>query len=199
MQLILLRHAATRGNLEHRFIGVTDAPIAPESRASALQTAPTLPPVEHIYLSPLLRCRQTADLVWSGISSTVISELRETDFGPFEGKNHEELQNAPLYHTWLQNPLEVPLAESFEACGIRASRALAELISDATKRGFHKVGVVSHGGTLMAMLSLHGIPREDYYSRIMPNCAGFALTVEENPLRLFDPQPVGAWGPLSSL
>ena len=30
MELILIRHATTQGNLEHRFIGITDIPILPQ-------------------------------------------------------------------------------------------------------------------------------------------------------------------------
>ena len=59
MELILIRHGTTPGNLEHRFIGVTDHPLAPQGEALARETAPKLPPVEHVYRSPLLRCEQT--------------------------------------------------------------------------------------------------------------------------------------------
>ena len=49
----------------------------------------------------MLRCAQTADLLWPGGAQRVIAQLRETDFGPFEGKNHRELEQDPLYRRWL--------------------------------------------------------------------------------------------------
>ena len=95
MELILIRHGTTQGNLEKRFVGTLDMPLAPQGEELARKVGPTLPRVEHIYRSPLTRCRQTAELLWPGTEMTVIDELRESDFGPFEGKNHEELKDDP--------------------------------------------------------------------------------------------------------
>ena len=60
MELILIRHGTTQGNKERRFIGVLDVPLAPEGEELARRVAPTLPAVDHVYRSPLLRCEQTA-------------------------------------------------------------------------------------------------------------------------------------------
>ena len=91
MELILVRHGTTRGNVEHFFVGRLDLPLLPEGEELARRVAPTLPAVEHIYRSPLLRCRQTAQLLWPGVETTVVEELRETDFGPSEGRREAEL------------------------------------------------------------------------------------------------------------
>ena len=74
MELILIRHGTTQGNLEKRFIGTLDVPLAPQGEELARQVGPTLPRVEHIYRSPLMRCRQTAQLLWPGVAMTVRSE-----------------------------------------------------------------------------------------------------------------------------
>ena len=63
MEVILVRHGITEGNKEKRFVGRLDVPLAPEGEAMARETAPLMPPVEHLYVSPMLRCRQTADLL----------------------------------------------------------------------------------------------------------------------------------------
>ncbi len=95
MELILMRHGTTQGNLERRFIGTLDVPLLPQGEELARRVGATLPAVEHIYRSPLQRCRRTAELLWPGVEMTVVDELRESDFGPFEGKNHEELKDDP--------------------------------------------------------------------------------------------------------
>ena len=89
MELILVRHGTTQGNKEKRFIGTLDVPLAPEGEELARRVGLHLPRVEHLYRSPIQRCRQTAELLWPGVEQTVVPGLRETDFGPFEGKNHE--------------------------------------------------------------------------------------------------------------
>ena len=186
MELILLRHGTTQGNLERRFIGVTDLPLIPEGEALARKVSPTLPRIERLYVSPLLRCRQTAALLWPGMEQAIIPQLRETDFGPFEGKNHEELKDDPFYQSWLNAPdfSAVPVGESPEACATRLAEGVRRVVEDAALHGYERVGVVTHGGSLMGIMSQFGRPERDYYGWIRPNCGGFRVQVEENPLTL---------------
>ena len=181
MRLVLIRHGVTKENLERRFLGVTDVPLAPEGERQAQEKAEKLPAVEHIYVSPLMRCRQTASLLWPEKEQTVIPALRETDFGPFEGKTHEELKDNPLYNQWISDPDDpsiAPQVENVMDCALRATRGLEMLVSHALARGYQTVGVVSHGGTLMSMLTRHGLPERDYYSWKMENCGGYLVNVE---------------------
>lgn len=187
MELILIRHGTTPGNLEHRFIGVTDHPLAPEGEALARETAPKLPPVEHVYRSPLLRCEQTAAILWPGVAETVIPELRETDFGCFEGKNHEELKDDPVYIQYLSGGdyAKLPVGESAEEAAARAFEGLKKLVADAKERGLRRAGVVVHAGTIMGLLWTCGVPaRPGYYDWMCGNCGGFRVAVRERPLAL---------------
>lgn len=181
MKLVLLRHGVTKENLERRFLGVTDVPLAPEGEEQAKEKSGKLPRVEHIYVSPLMRCRQTAALFWPEAEQTVIPPLRETDFGPFEGKTHEELKDNPLYNQWISDPDDpsiVPQVENVMECALRSTRGLATLVSHALSHGYQMVGVVSHGGTLMSMLARHCVPERDYYSWKMDNCGGYLVELE---------------------
>ena len=189
MELILIRHGTTQGNLEKRFIGMLDVPLAPQGEELARRVSPTLPRVEHIYRSPLLRCRQTAQLLWPDTEMTVIQGLRETDFGPFEGKNHQELKDDPLYQAWIGqgdrlNFAAMPVGETAEQVVDRVSAALAELVKDAAAHGYERVGVVSHGGALMGLLSKYGRPERDYYDWMCPNCGGFRMALDPDTLEL---------------
>ena len=189
MELILIRHGTTQGNLEKRFIGTLDVPLAPQGEELARKVGPTLPRVEHIYRSPLMRCRQTAQLLWPGVEMTVIDELRETDFGPFEGKNHEELKDDPLYQAWIGqgdrlNFAAMPVGETAEQVVDRVSIGLEKLVKDADAHGFARVGVVSHGGALMSLLTKYGRPERAYYGWMCPNCGGFRAELNPDTLEL---------------
>ena len=190
MELILIRHGTTQGNLEKRFVGTLDIPLAPQGIELAKRVGPTLPRVEHIYRSPLMRCRQTAELLWPGTEMTVIDELRESDFGPFEGKNHEELKDDPLYQAWIGqshghlNFAAMPVGESAEQVVDRVSIGLEKLAADAMAHGYGRVGVVSHGGALMGLLSKYGRPKRDYYGWMCPNCGGFRMALNPDTLEL---------------
>lgn len=187
MELILIRHGTTPGNLEHRFIGVTDHPLAPEGETLAREAAKKLPPVEHIYRSPLLRCKQTAEILWPGVAETVIPELRETDFGPFEGKNHEELKDDPLYIAYITggDVSRIPVGESTEEASARTFEGLKKVVAGAKSKGVKCAGVVVHAGTIMNLLWKCGLPeRAGYYDWMCGNCGGYRVKVREEPLAL---------------
>ena len=189
MELILIRHGTTQGNLEKRFIGTLDVPLLPQGEELARRVGPTLPRVEHIYRSPLRRCLRTAELLWPGVPMTVVDELRESDFGPFEGKNHEELKDDPLYQAWIgmgEHPdfANMPVGESAQQVTDRVSRGLEKVAADAAARGCARVGVVSHGGALMSLLTKYGRPERAYYGWMCPNCGGFRAALNPDTLEL---------------
>lgn len=178
MQVILIRHGACKENLERRFVGVTDSPLASEGEAQVIKLSRMMPETDHLYVSPLLRCRQTAAILWPDTPQTTITELRETNFGPFEGKTHEELVNDELYKRWISNPDApgiVPQVEDIVQCQRRATKALEILLEDGRKHQYETVGVVTHGGTIMSMLASHGSRKTDYYRMQVENCGGFIV------------------------
>ena len=135
MTIYLIRHGQTRGNLERRWTGTTDEPLAPEGVALARRSAGTgefLP--RRVWSSPLLRCRETAALLWPEVEAVAVPALRETGFGPFENKNHQELAGDPLYEEWtrsggtapvpgLEPPME-PAPARWVLIGVSAALAL---------------------------------------------------------------------------
>ena len=93
----MFRHFATAGNLEKRYIGTTDEPILPVSSVSGV------PEVEIVLASPLLRCRETAGLLYPRLDPVLIEGFRECDFGAFEGKNYRELTGDQDYQAWIDS------------------------------------------------------------------------------------------------
>ena len=196
MELILVRHGTTRGNVEHFFVGRLDLPLLPEGEELARRVAPTLPAVEHIYRSPMLRCRQTAQLLWPGVETTVVEELRETDFGPYEGRREAELADDPLYRAWADRPggpnfAASPLGETEEQVAVRVTEGLRKVSEDARRRGLDRAAVVTHGGTLMGLLTQYGRPERPYGAWFCPNCGGYRAELSAAPLALNILGPVG--------
>ncbi|MGN0968825.1 MAG: histidine phosphatase family protein [Oscillospiraceae bacterium] len=186
MELILVRHGITQGNLERRFIGVTDQPLTPEGEALAARRAEVIPAVEHVFVSPLRRCLRTAEILWPQTPRTVLPGLRETDFGRFECKCHEDLLDDRDYLAWLDSGGAADLAgtETREQCVLRVERALRDVINACKANQLNKVGVATHGGTIMNLLWKFGRPEREYYDWLTPNCGGWVVSVEENGLAL---------------
>ena len=104
MELLLIRHAPTPGNLEKRYIGRTDEPIMQPLPVPI----PSYPQVERVYISPMLRCRQTAQLLFGGCKPLILEDLRECDFGAFEGKKYAQLCGDSRYRAWIAGELDAP-------------------------------------------------------------------------------------------
>lgn len=186
MELILVRHGMTQGNLERRFIGVTDQPLTPEGEEQAVRRAEVIPAVEHVFVSPLRRCLRTAEILWPQTEYTVLPGLRETDFGRFEGKCHADLADDPDYLAWLRSGGTKDLfgTETQEQCIRRAEQALRSILAVCTEKRYTRVGVATHGGTIMNLLWKFGRPEREYYDWMVPNCGGWIVSVHERDLTL---------------
>ena len=115
LKLILIRHGETQGNKLKRYIGKrTDEPLCPEAGNMLAQLA--YPEVQAVYASPMIRCTQTAGILFPGKKLNIIDELAECDFGEFENKNYQELDGNEHYQSWIDSGglLPFPGGESRE-------------------------------------------------------------------------------------
>lgn len=150
MKIILVRHGPTPGNLARRYIGRTDEPLAPGVRPGYF-----VPAADRVYVSPLLRCRQTAALLYPGVTPVEVSDLRECDFGEFENKSYDELRDNPAYRAWMDDrtgTLAPPDGEDTAAFRRRCCRAFAGIMGKCLADGVGSAAFVVHGGTIMALM-----------------------------------------------
>lgn len=100
MQLYLVRHGETEWNKQYRYYGRTDIPLNDEGRRQAEKIGDLLKDIsfDKIYSSPLLRAKQTEEMIAhrkNGMAHgerKITLELAEQDLGIFEGYTYQELQ-----------------------------------------------------------------------------------------------------------
>ena len=178
MLIVLLRHGKTAYNEQRRYQGAADVPLSQAGKA-ALQKADFEP--ETVYVTPLVRTAQTARILFPGARQIVAPELREMDFGDFEGRTYDEMKDDAAYCAWLDSGCEsaCPNGESKAAFCERVCCAFEKLANDALARGEERLVIVAHGGTQMAALSRFAEPHRDYYSWNAPPAGGFVLSADE--------------------
>ena len=174
MRLELIRHGETVLQKEHRYQGVTDAPLSPPGR-DVLHPAGALP--ERVVVTPLRRTRETAELLFPGVPQMVIPGLQEMNFGRFERKNYLEMENDPDYRTWVDGMClgRCPGGESKAEYVRRVTRAFAALLDQALEQRWKDCVIVAHGGTQMAVLERFAVGKKDYYSWQLPCGHGYRL------------------------
>ena len=192
-ELILIRHGKTAGNLLGRYIGSrTDEPLCDEGREGL--AGKQLPEVERLYVSPMKRCVETAEILWPGFDRKKmqkVTDLRECDFGDFENKNYKELSGNGDYQAWIDSngTLPFPNGESMDAFKSRCLEAFARIVEDVSgaeqewiasgKTEIFRAGIVVHGGTIMAILEQYGYPKAAYFDYQVKNGCGYRLTPVE--------------------
>ncbi|HEY8415773.1 MAG TPA: histidine phosphatase family protein [Thermaerobacter sp.] len=164
--LYLIRHAETDWNRAGMYQGHTDTDLSERGRgqvrALARRFAGT--PLDLVVSSDLRRACETAAGLVEGCRTAppleLDARLREMDFGAWEGLRLDDIRRR--YPEDLAAYRADPVdgrptgGESFRDAG---ERALAAVTEHAARPGVRRLAVVSHGGTLKALLCLLlGVP-----------------------------------------
>lgn len=163
MEALIIRHAATAGNERGAYVGSTDEPISARGKDQARAAAGRLGQaikvdLPLVYVSPLLRARQTAGLLLPNARQVLVDDLREMDFGAFEGRTSKELcdpqMGDPRYQAWVDGLClgPCPGGESRAQLVARTVAGIRRVLADAEGRGLSQAVVVAHGGTVMGAL-----------------------------------------------
>lgn len=173
MLVYLLRHGKTAWNLEGRYQGRSDIPLC-EAGKQELSPADFSP--ERVYVSPMKRAAETAQLLFPGVQPIVVPGLEEMDFGTFEGKRFRDLADDQNYRSWVEGNCTAPCpgGEGREDFSRRVCAAFERLMA----REREQLVIVAHGGTQMAILERYGRPHRDYFAWQSPNGGGFLLEAE---------------------
>lgn len=184
MQLYLVRHGTTKGNREGRYVGSTDEELTNEAVAKLhrQRDMTLLSQIERVVVSPLKRCRQTADILFPGISQFVVEDFRECDFGKFEYCNYEELNGNPAYQQFIDTfgKSGFPEGEDRETFQKRCVAGFEKMMTELealSVNGDKTIALVVHGGTIMALLDRYSDPHRDYYDWQTGNGKGFVTEV----------------------
>jgi alpha-ribazole phosphatase len=172
--IYLIRHGETFGNEEKRYVGSTDEPLSEtgirklEQRKETWQNLIT---PKTVYTSPMLRCRQTAELLFPQAELIAERDFREKDFGEFEYKNYKDLAGNSHYQKFIDSggKADFPDAEPQAVFLLRTARAFAQCIHAENSRQESSLTgdamvFVLHGGTIMSILHQYAFPHRDFFN-----------------------------------
>lgn len=175
IKLFLIRHGQTEGNKKKRYIGVTDEPLCEEGKFLLRQMK--YPASQSVYVSPMRRCVETAEILFPETRAYVIDELAECDFGDFENKNYKELTGNPDYQAWIESggTLPFPGGESREEFCRRNLLGFRKVMTDCIRRDISNAALVVHGGTIMNIMEAYAVEKQPFYQWHVENGGGYTL------------------------
>lgn len=171
MKIIFIRHGKTSGNLEKRYIGKTDESLCEIGRNELLEKK--YPDCEIVISSGMKRCTETAEIIYPGKRIIVYNDLRECDFGDFEGKNYSELSGNADYQKWIDSGGTGKFPNGEDPAGFK-KRCISAFEKAVSEYGEYSViAFVVHGGTIMSILEKYAVPKRNYYDYQIPNGDGY--------------------------
>ncbi len=157
-----MRHGETDYNARGLSQGALDINLNATGRAQAAAAGPVLAGkgITAIYSSPMLRTRETTEIVNQTLGLDVIYEpdLHEVVFGGMEGK-----PLVPWFEDWLEGRATPNGAESFAELLARVQQAMARVLQNPGP-----VLIVAHGGIFRAIRDLMGLEREGLTPNAVP-------------------------------
>ncbi len=178
--LILIRHGLTTDNLKKRYSGFKNVRLSKEGKAQAELLCQRLKDerLDVIYSSDKVRALQTSRIIFKNRKIKKIADLREINFGIFEGRSHSEIisTHAEVYSRWLQDPFKTNIPEAETLQGFKKRVLLAFKKITAVNIG-KNIAVVCHGGVISILLSV--ILRSRDFWKNIPDSASITI-IEHN-------------------
>jgi broad specificity phosphatase PhoE len=146
VNVVLIRHGETEWSRAGQHTGRTDIPLTEKGRRDAEQLVRCLSPwrFAKVLTSPLQRADETCRLAGLGHRADVRPDLREWDYGEYEGRTTPDIRKErPGWTLWSDG---VPGGETAEEVGARADLVIAEVLREEGD-----VAIFGHGHMLRVL------------------------------------------------
>ena len=169
----LLRHGLTEANDNGTYIGRTDLPLSPRGLSLLLDMKKqfTYPGAVRFFTSPLLRCRQTLEVLYPGCEPEVVEGLAECDFGEWEGRSVAQLKYDEQFQNWVSGGEDTAQFQQ------RVMSAFEQTVEQILRSGATDSVICTHGGVIMLLMTAYGLPQLPMKEWVTSDGAGFTLRI----------------------
>lgn len=197
--LYFFRHGLTKGNINAQYIGHTDLPLTTYSidELKKIKGKYHYPAVDAVFVSPLKRAIQSADIMFPENNKIVIDNFIEYNFGEFEGCTAEDLKNNESFKEWMKGDITArpPFGESNAEFVQRICEAFEKVINGCIAEGIENIAIVTHAGVIMTLLTCYGVPEAPMAHWQMDAGYGYKLRItpslwmQTNKIEVVDTSP----------
>jgi len=160
----LIRHGDVSGR-KHVARGRTDNPLSDEGWEQLQAVKKCIGRVDKIATSPLKRCRLFAESCDEPV--VVIEDMQEIDFGDWEDKSADEVEDQTLLNIFFDDPcdFQAPNGEAFEVFTKRVLAAWETWLQQ--DMGEHRI-LLAHGCVIRVILAhLLDIPSKNFWNIVI--------------------------------
>lgn len=153
--IYLVRHGESEANLNSRYCGITDVELSLKGREEAVTAGNNLKnyEIEYVYSSPLIRARNTAEIICNSNSidiNKIIIEacLIEVNFGLFENLTWDEIREQYREESdkWIHNKQKYKFPEGDSYADI--IKRISDFVDNVPDNSL----IVTHFGVMQSVL-----------------------------------------------
>ena len=181
MKIHLIRHGKTVANERRLYCGQTDLTLTDVGRSELLllKNQGIYPPNADLYFtSGLLRTEETLELLYGNVKRQSLPMLRELDFGSFELRCYEELENNPDYQAWITDKTDLVRTPGGENKKDFLERVITEYNNLANGQGSKLV--ICHGGVIACIMEFLFPDRKNFYEWQPKPGRGYTIMYSQN-------------------
>lgn len=183
LTLTLVRHGESEANVAHMLSGWMDVPLTERGRKELeeLRGSVDYPKAEILFSSPLQRCRDTAAILFPDMEPIVSDRFKEIDFRTLEGTIlHSKEEIRSYFEDWVADRPRRD-EETFTPVSRRMGVSLETTAHDCLEKGIRSATVVMHSGIMrVGVITLFGLPREDFNRMSVANGRGVVITFDDD-------------------
>ena len=177
----LIRHGDIAETKTGAYIGVTDVSLSEDGiqELKHLDQNYRYPFAPVLFSSPLKRCTETCEIIYPGSKPIIVDELSEIDFGLWEGKTADELKDNEDFNKWLSGDTNVkpPQGESSADFTRRICLMFQKIVDGLISTGNTEAVIVTHGGVIMTLLAVYGLPQAKPFERACDSGCGYSIRI----------------------
>jgi probable phosphoglycerate mutase len=185
-RIYLVRHGETAWSLSRQYTGRADIALTARGERDAVELGAHLKgrAFTQVLMSPLLRARQTANLLGFGAGAAIEPDLMEWDYGSYEGRRASEVQaERPGWDLFRDG---CPDGESLQDLAARAERVIEKI-----RMAAGDTLIVAHRDILRILMARWiGLPPVDarrfYLDTASLSIIGYQHSLEDPAIRLLN-------------
>lgn len=195
MKIYFIRHGETEWNKKRKLQGQSDIPLNEYGKELAKVTEEGLRDIDFdiVYTSPLLRAKETAEILKGDRDIKIIEDKRllELGFGVGEGKGIDQIRKQPdikLYNFLCKPEAYIPPrgGESFQDLHKRCKTFIDQVILPAEEK-YNHILVVGHGALIRGMIGcIEDVPLEEFWRKTHKNCSATIMECKDGKIEILE-------------
>ena len=166
LTIALIRNGMTKTAKKGCYLGTLDEPLLEEEKARIQNKAAegSYPATQLVYTSSMLRCRETARLVYPSIPAIVLKELSPMDLGAFTGRSYNQVILDKQLQGWFSSQEALPPGggEDLHTFHARCMLAFQEIIKEMEHKQIATAAAFAHRDVIGNILQRYCVPRSYY-------------------------------------